>query len=71
MTERSAEAMLSRIEKLFTYHGEEWAARLAEIGGPGVGGAELKYSLFRGVYELTPEIETQHLLTYPYFIYME
>jgi len=36
-----------RIKKIDEYHREERAKRLAEVGGPGVGGTELEYSPFQ------------------------
>lgn len=52
-----------RIKKVNEYHREEYAKRLDEIGGPGVGGTELKYSPFRGGFMAdTPEKEKQLVL---------
>ena len=50
-----------RIRKMTELHIEEYAKRLDEIGGPDVGGTELKYSPFpdKGFMADTPEKEKQ------------
>lgn len=46
MSKNTLDDLKERIRGISEYHREEYARRLDEIGGPGVGGTELKYSPF-------------------------
>ena len=63
MSKNTLNDLKERIKRINEYHREEYAKRLDEIGGPGVGGTELEYSPFQGVFMAdTPEKEKQLVL---------
>ena len=64
MSKNTLDDLKERIKRINEYHREEYAKRLDEIGGLGVGGTELKYRpLQQGVFMAdTPEKEKQLVL---------
>lgn len=63
MSKNTLDDLKERIKRINEYHREEYAKRLDEIGGPGVGGTELEYSPLQGVFSAdTPGKEKQLVL---------